>query len=104
MNQNFTDHDWLDESYLIIGTDQGTVYIVENYEVQEIFENAFNVNGVGIIALTAFSKGFIIGSDKGHLALYLKIDEYNDGVEDYKFMLKRIFMYLLNILYSYHQG
>jgi len=22
----------------------------------------------------------------------MKIDEYNDGVEDYKFMLKRIFM------------
>lgn len=42
MNQNFTDHSWLDESYLIIGTDKGTVYIVENYEVQEIFENAFN--------------------------------------------------------------
>ena len=34
----------------------------------------------------------MIGSEKGHLALYLKIDEYNDGVEDYKFILKRTFM------------
>jgi hypothetical protein len=33
MTQCFTDHDWLDESYLIIGTDKGTVYIVQSYEV-----------------------------------------------------------------------
>ena len=92
MNQNFTDHCWLDESYLIIGNDKGTVYIIENYEVHEIFENSFNQTNIGVSALTCFSKGFIIGSDKGHFALYMKIDEYNDGVEDYKFMLKRTFM------------
>ena len=52
-----------------------------------------NKNDLGVTTIGCFKKGFIVGSDKGIFALYMKLDEdKGEKHEDYKFMLKRTFM------------
>lgn len=47
MNQNrdYTDHCWLDDDKLIVGTDSGEIFFVDNFELKQTIENAFNTGG-----------------------------------------------------------
>jgi hypothetical protein len=46
-----------------------------NFEVKRHFNNVFAIdptNDVGVSSICVFSKGFILGSSKGHFSLWIK--------------------------------
>ena len=47
MNQNrdYTDHCWLDDDKLIVGTESGEIFFVDNFELKQPIDNAFNTGG-----------------------------------------------------------
>lgn len=80
--QNFTDHQWVDDERVVVGTDQGSLYVIkkidQKYEVKQHISRAFADIGIGVSVIKCYSKGFIIGSEFGNFALWLKIEENVD--------------------------
>ena len=80
--QNFTDHCWIDDDRVVVGTDQGSLYIIKKaehkYELKQEIKRAFADMGIGVTVIKCFSKGFVCGSEFGNFALWLKIEENID--------------------------
>jgi hypothetical protein len=107
MNQNrdYTDHCWLDDDKLIVGTESGEIFFVDNFELKQPIENAFNTGGfkqgpigedgkqqppLSVSLIKAFSKGFYISSNNGWMALWVRSEENNStsGKQAFDFIRK----------------
>ncbi|EGR29862.1 WD repeat protein [Ichthyophthirius multifiliis] len=77
-NQTFTDHIWFDEKKIALSNDKGEIYIIQENEVKQYIESGFQIEGLGINCMVAFTKGLIIGSDNGVFALWLKNENLSD--------------------------
>lgn len=82
MDQNFTDHDWLDVDNLAVGTDKGKLYIVtrkdQKYTVSQVVRDSFFVRDVPVASIKAFSKGLVMCSEEGHFSFWKKFDSAAD--------------------------
>ena len=80
-NRNFTSHSWFDKNKILIGTDRGELFIVgpvgNNFEVKKNYVNVFNEpqTELAVSAIAVTSKGFIMGSNRGHFSYWLKKEE-----------------------------
>ena len=94
-NHYFTDHCWLEKDKLAACTAEGEIIILENYELKQHIENAFNnqaplmgkSTSVGggdltkqnqlqfVSCIKAYSKGFFIAADNGTMALWVRSEE-----------------------------
>lgn len=73
MNQDFTDHCFLEDGKkILLGTATGNVYIIKEAFVIQSFDNIFHKNTLGVNLLFVYSKGFIAGSSKGVFNFYYK--------------------------------
>lgn len=84
--QNFTDHDWIDDDTAVAVTDMSEIFISRDNQIIKYFEFGFgnltgsNLANASITCIMGFSRGFIISSDEGHLAIY-EHTETNDFEE-----------------------
>jgi len=61
-------------------TADGEVVILEDYKVKQVIDNAFGSEELfNITAIKEFSKGFFLGSDKGHIAMWVRSEENNQS-------------------------
>lgn len=91
-NQNFTDHDWLDEDTICSVTDMGEAYIQRNGEVIQYIQFLFGKTTDNIMSggtavatcISAYSRGFLVGSDEGTIVLWEKaeLNEMHQGSLD----------------------
>lgn len=87
-NRNFTEHTWCEKTKILLGTDRGEIFLVgpigNSYEVKREFLNAFNEPSpeISVTAICPFSKGFILGSDQGKFALWVKKEDNEDNYDD----------------------
>jgi hypothetical protein len=81
-NQNFTDHAWFDENRLIVSNDKAEIYIIQGVEVKQYIKNAYREEKNSIVAMRAFSRGFIVGSETGKFALWVKAEDSEDDITD----------------------
>jgi cilia- and flagella-associated protein 57 len=60
-------------------TAEGELYFLENFELKQFVENAFNSddNLMHVSSLRPFSKGFFIASDNGYMAMWVRSEENN---------------------------
>jgi hypothetical protein len=60
-------------------TAEGELFFLENFELKQSVENAFNAEDslMHVSCLRTFSKGFIISSDNGHMAMWVRSEENN---------------------------
>ncbi|CAD8162078.1 unnamed protein product [Paramecium pentaurelia] len=95
--QTFTDHAWFEENKVILANDKAEIFIIHDNDVRQYINNAFtDIRGPGVSSLIAFSKGFLVGSDSGHFALWIRGDDHDkqkteDGIEvvmDLQFLKK----------------
>lgn len=86
-NQNFVDHDWIDENTVIAVTDMAEAFISKDNEILQYIEFAFGQPSDGIVSTSSvtgmltYSKGFIIANDEGQLALW-ECSEVKDEIEE----------------------
>lgn len=84
--QNFTDHDWIDDDTAVAVTDMSEIFISRDNQIIKYFEFGFgnltgsNLANASITCIIGFSRGFIVTSDEGHLAIY-EHTETNDFEE-----------------------
>ncbi len=79
-------------------TADGEIFIVENCEMKQYIENAFNLptneeEGEAqpiITCIKEFTKGFFVASDTGLMAMWVRSDENNStsGKQAYDFIRK----------------
>ncbi len=74
----YTDHCWLMYERMAATTQEGEVVILEDYEEKQIIDNGFMTEDVHkITCIKEFSKGFFLGSEKGHMAMWVRSEENN---------------------------
>jgi WD40 repeat protein len=94
--QNFTDHDWIDDDTAVAVTDMSEIFISRDNQIIKYFEFGFgnltgsNLANASITCILGFSRGFIITSDEGHLAIYehTETNDFEEQVtsEQYSFL------------------
>lgn len=91
-NQNFTDHKWIEEDKMVASTIDGDLYIVESNECKQYIENGFMSDDamIGVSIIKPYSKGFLLCSDTGYMALWVRSEENNStsGKQLYDFIRK----------------
>lgn len=61
-------------------TAEGEIIIVEENEQKQVIDNAFGTDEIyNVTAIREFSKGFIVASDKGHMAMWVRAEENNQS-------------------------
>lgn len=67
-----------------MANDKGEIFIIQDADVRQYINSAFNDLGLGVSVIAPFSKGFIVGSDNGNMAIWVKLDETDkvDGLSD----------------------
>lgn len=79
----YTDHIWLEKEELLVFSQDGEMYLylvrdVCNYSLSNEFESAFQAeDSTHVIAVSRFSKGFLVSSNKGDMAMWVRSDENN---------------------------
>ena len=87
-NQYFTDHDWVDAETLIAITDMNEAFVARGQQILQYIEFSFgkdaehNVIAAGATCVLSTSKGFIVASEEGHLALWEAVDEARHDEEE----------------------
>ena len=93
--QNFTDHDWIDDDTAVAVTDMSEIFISRSNQIIQYIEFGFgnlsdsNLANASITCIQGFSRGFILASDEGHLAIWehTEANEYEEQVtESYAFI------------------
>ena len=89
---DYTDHAWLEDDRIVAGTQSGELLMLENFELKQHIESAFNTGGLGVgmmgedgqqqaamnvSLIKPYSKGFFISSDNGYMALWVRHEENN---------------------------
>ena len=90
MEQNFTSHAWTFDNMLITVNDMGAVYVAKDYEIIMNIPNGFGTlydpvygqGGMGATAVLCTSRGFIIGSDEGTIALWERAEIHDLGTNE----------------------
>ncbi len=73
-HRTFTDHIWLDNSWLVCGTDKGELCFIHEAK-QCMFEaSAFGVSVEPVSCLISYPKGVIVAGETGLLALWAKTE------------------------------
>ena len=76
----YTDHTWLMYERMAATTQEGEIVIVEDFEEKQLIDNAFMTEDVHrVTCIREFSKGFVVGSDKGHMAMWVRSEENNQS-------------------------
>jgi len=81
--QNFTDHCWLDENTIVAVTDIAEVFLAKSNQIIQYIEFALgkeaqnHLGAAGITCVVGFSKGFVLGSDEGYIAVW-EMNDTND--------------------------
>ncbi|OMJ86865.1 hypothetical protein SteCoe_11496 [Stentor coeruleus] len=93
--QNFTDHDWIDDDTAVAVTDMSEVFICRNNQIIQYIEFGFgnlsdsNLANASITCIQGFTRGFILASDEGHLAIWehAETNEFEEqNTEHYSFI------------------
>ena len=81
---------WLDNDKFIVSTKSSTIILFDQFEVKQDIEHAFQQDGSFVTAISKFSKGFIISSDKGDMAMWVRSEDNNStsGKQAYDFIRK----------------
>ena len=102
---DYTDHAWLDDDRIVAGTQSGELVMLENFEIKQHIDSAFNTGGLGqgiigedgkaqppmnVSLIKPYSKGFFIASDNGYMALWVRHEENNStsGKQAFDFIRK----------------
>eukprot|EP01022_Parablepharisma_sp_SALTPOND_P016958 TRINITY_DN2606_c0_g1_i1.p1 TRINITY_DN2606_c0_g1~~TRINITY_DN2606_c0_g1_i1.p1 ORF type:complete len:1351 (+),score=211.78 TRINITY_DN2606_c0_g1_i1:263-4315(+) len=80
-HKNFTDHAWIDCTWLVAVTDKGEIYFI--YEAKEcvIYTNAFGTITEPAISLLPYYRGLIVAGENGVLGMWEKKDPGGDLTE-----------------------
>ena len=64
--QNFTDHCWIDDDRVVVGTDQGNLFIIKKaehkYELKQEIKRAFADMGIGVSVIKSSQNNETPGS------------------------------------------
>ena len=82
--RDFTDHVWLDNVWLVCGTDKGDVYFIYESKQCVIQANAFGTVIESVSCLFNYGKGLIIGGENGLISLWERKDLVKPGPSDPK--------------------
>ncbi len=77
--QIYTCHAWLNDEYVIVGSESGEVLLFEYtgaYELKAVL--ATDTPGRKICCIAAYNKGFIVGCDQGTLNVFERSDETSE--------------------------
>ena len=92
LNQEWTQHCFLDKTKMIGCTKDGNMFYIENNELRKEYENAFNSDEGNsyVVCIRKFSKGFFIGSQLGEMAMWVRSEENNStsGKDAFDFIRK----------------
>lgn len=76
--RNYTDHTWTDGETLVLVTDTGEGFVQKEGSLVQQMANLFGLlesdEAAGATCVAAFSKGFLVGSDRGTITLWDKAD------------------------------
>jgi cilia- and flagella-associated protein 57 len=94
--QNFTDHDWIDDDTAVAVTDMSEVFVCRSNQIIQYIEFGFgnlsdsNLANASITCIQGFSRGFILASDEGHLAIWehTENNEYEENVSEHYGFIK----------------
>jgi WD40 repeat protein len=77
---NFISHAWLNDEYLIVGTENGEILLIENFEVRgHISPNRSEQEDLSpILCLHRTSRGFIMGSSGSEIKIFEKRDDVKE--------------------------
>lgn len=104
-DRHFTDHCWLGDDKLLVGTQLGELIYVDNFEQKQVIENAYITGGLGqgpigedgkvlppmnVALIKPYSLGFFVASDNGYMALWVRSEENNStsGKQTFDFIRK----------------
>ena len=81
---------WLDNEHLIVCTKSSSILLFEQFELKQEIELAFQQDDVYVTSATKFSKGFLISSNKGDMAMWVRSEDNNStsGKQAYDFIRK----------------
>lgn len=94
--QNFTDHDWINDDTAVAVTDMSEVFISRSNQIIQYIEFGFgslsdsNLANASITCIQGFSRGFILASDEGHLAIWehTEVNEYEEKISEHYSFIK----------------
>jgi WD40 repeat protein len=84
-NANFLSHSWLSDDHLVVGTESGEIFLIEDLEFRGIVYPTGNVSVeevTPILSMVATSRGFVMGTVNGELRIFEKNEEIK---EQYQF-------------------
>jgi len=100
-NKIFTDHVWVENNWIVLGTDKGELCFVYDGKQCIMKANAFGSVNEPVSCIYTYFRGLIIGGDNGQLSLWEKKDTLENTKKDLSAdkdaILKSAFRYERNI-------
>ena len=76
MSHNYTCHCWLADGKFLVATDKGEIiYCEQSGDLKILLHQDHVMNGFHITTIKTYSKGFIVGGERGSLMIYERTDE-----------------------------